>query len=219
MKVCPGCGMRRITIRITGLSRNLGWDDGIKRKFGRSRLQDWAEIWVKMTGLDKPIRDLWLCRWRNFGQQTFRALRWRGVWTILHNIQGEASFRLTAFFRFTCVKGLLHNIQIPNSNHSVMKDIVHHSMWMKGFLYRWSHDSRIKTRQPWVRFVIHQSLATVVVLIVPLTIRLMKTCSTRSKRLDQYLSDYRALKDKQSVLNNCSVRTLFNFLDWRGRTD
>ena len=40
MKVCTGCGMRRITIRITGLSRNLGWDDGIKRKFGRSRLQD-----------------------------------------------------------------------------------------------------------------------------------------------------------------------------------
>ena len=28
-----------------------------------------------------------------------------------------------------------------------------------------------------------------------------------------------ALKDKQSVLNNCSVRTLFNFLDWRGRTN
>ena len=48
------------------------------------------------------------------------------------------------------------------------------------------------------------------------TIRLMKTCSTRSKRLDQYLSDYLASKDKQSVLNNCSVRTLFNFLDWRG---
>ena len=45
MKVCTGCGMRRITIRITGLSRNLGWDDGIKRKFGRSRLQDWAKIW------------------------------------------------------------------------------------------------------------------------------------------------------------------------------
>ena len=41
----------------------------------------------------------------------------------------------------------------------------------------------------------------------------LKTCSTRSKRLDQYLSDYRALKDKQSVLNNCSVRTLFSFLD------
>ena len=51
------------------------------------------------------------------------------------------------------------------------------------------------------------------------TIRLMKTCSTRSKRLDQYLSDYRASKDKESVLNNCSVRTLFNFLDWRGRTN
>ena len=50
-------------------------------------------------------------------------------------------------------------------------------------------------------------------------IRLMKTCSTRSKRLDQYLSDYRASKDKQSVLSNCSVRTLFNFLDWRGRTN
>ena len=50
-------------------------------------------------------------------------------------------------------------------------------------------------------------------------IRLMKTCNTRSKRLDQYLSDYRASKDKQSVLNNCSVRTLFNFLDWRGRTN
>ena len=47
----------------------------------------------------------------------------------------------------------------------------------------------------------------------------MKTCSTRSKRLDQYLSDYRASKDKQNVLNNCSVRTLFNFLDWRGRTN
>ena len=58
MKVCTGCGMRRITIRIMGFSRNLGWDDGNKRKFGRSRLQDWAEIWVKMTGLDKPIRDL-----------------------------------------------------------------------------------------------------------------------------------------------------------------
>ena len=51
------------------------------------------------------------------------------------------------------------------------------------------------------------------------TIRLMKTCSTRSKRLDQYLSDYRASKDKQSVLNNRSVRTLFIFLDWRGRTN
>ena len=174
-------------------AENNHQDYWIERKFG-SRLPDWAEIWVKMT---------------------FRALRWRGVSTILHNIQGEASFRLTAFFRFTCVKGLLHNIQIPNSNHSVMKDIVHHSMWMKGFLYRWSHDSRIKTRQPWVRFVIHQSLATVVVLIVPLTIRLMKTCSTRSKRLDQYLSDYRALKDKQSVLNNRSVRTL----DWRRATN
>ena len=215
MKVCKGCGMRRIlTIRITGSSGNLGWDDGINRKFG-SRLQDWAEIWVKMTGLNKAIGDL-LIMW----VETFWSIDLSGIaLKILHNIQGEASFRLTAFFRFTCVKGLLHNIQIPNSNHSVMKDIVHHSMWMKGFLYRWSHDSRIKTRQPWVRFVIHQSLATVVVLIVPLTIRLMKTCSTRSKRLDQYLSDYRALKDKQSVLNNCSVRTLFNFLDWRGRTD
>ena len=51
------------------------------------------------------------------------------------------------------------------------------------------------------------------------TIRLMKTCSMWSKRLDQYLSDYSASKDKQSVLNNCSVRTLFNFLDWRGRTN
>ena len=70
-----------------------------------------------------------------------------------------------------------------------------------------------------MRFVIHQSLATVVVLIVPLTIRLMKTCSTRSKRLDQCLSDYRASKDKQSVLNNCSVTRLFNFWDWRGRTN
>ena len=47
------------------------------------------------------------------------------------------------------------------------------------------------------------------------TIRLMKTCSTRSKRLDQYLSDYRASKDKQSVLNNRSVRTL----DWRRATN
>ena len=51
------------------------------------------------------------------------------------------------------------------------------------------------------------------------TIRLMKTCSTRSKRLDQYLSDHRASKDKQSVLNNRCLRTLFNFLDWRGRTN
>ena len=54
MKVCTGCGMRRITIRITGLSRNLGWDDGIKRKFGRWdyrierkfgwRLRDWISL-------------------------------------------------------------------------------------------------------------------------------------------------------------------------------
>ena len=35
-------------------------------------------------------------------------------------------------FRFTCVKGLLHNMQIPNSNRSVMKHIVHRSVY-KGF--------------------------------------------------------------------------------------
>ena len=163
MKVCKGCGMRRIlTIRITGSSGNLGWDDGINRKFG-SRLQDWAEIWVKMTGLNKPIGDL-LIMW----VETFWSIDLSGIaLKILHNIQGEASFRLTAFFRFTCVKGLLHNIQIPTSNRSVMKDIVHHSMCTKGFLYRLSDRSRIKTRQPWVRFVIRQSIATVVVLIVP----------------------------------------------------
>ena len=126
-------------------AENNHQDYWIERKFG-SRLPDWAEIWVKMT---------------------FRALRWRGVSTILHNIQGEASFRLTAFFRFTCVKGLLHNMQIQNSNHTVMKHIAHRSMSIKGFLYRLSDRSRIKTRQSWVRFVIHQSLATVVVLIVP----------------------------------------------------
>ena len=163
MKVCKGCGMRRIlTIRITGSSGNLGWDDGINRKFG-SRLQDWAEIWVKMTGLNKAIGDL-LIMW----VETFWSIDLSGIaLKILHNIQGEASFRLTAFFRFTCVKGLLHNMQIQNSNHTVMKHIAHRSMSIKGFLYRLSDRSRIKTRQSWVRFVIHQSLATVVVLIVP----------------------------------------------------
>ena len=55
-------------------AENNHQDYWIERKFG-SRLRDWAEIWVKMT---------------------FRALRWRGLSTILHNIQREASFRLSA---------------------------------------------------------------------------------------------------------------------------
>ena len=81
--------------------------------------------------------------------ETFWSIDLSGIaLKILHNIQGEASFRLTAFFRFTCVKGLLHNIQIPNSNRSVMKDIVHRSMSIEGFLDRLSDRSRIKTRQP-----------------------------------------------------------------------
>ena len=99
---------------------------------------------MKMTGLNKAIGDL-LIMW----VETFWSIDLSGIaLKILHNIQGEASFRLTAFFRFTCVKGLLHNIQIPNSNRCVMKDIVHHSMCTKGFLYRLSDRSRIKIRQP-----------------------------------------------------------------------
>ena len=29
LKICTGCGMAKITLGITGLRENLGWDDGI----------------------------------------------------------------------------------------------------------------------------------------------------------------------------------------------
>ena len=142
---------------MTGLSGNLaGGDYRIERKFGW-RWRDWISLLETFDNVGGEI----LVN-RPFGHCA------EGVYGQFYTIyKAKPRFDLLLFSGSPTWKVCYTTYKFQNSNRSVMKDIVHRSICITGFLHLLSDGSRIKTRQQWVRFVIHQSLATVVVLIVP----------------------------------------------------
>ena len=107
-----------------------------------------------------------------------------------------------------CIKGLLyrlsHDCHFDTDCDWCITNLAH-GRWVVKLTMLW-----IETHRPRARLSIHQSLTTTLVKIVHTVDsvnrhhRLMKTCSARSKRRDQYQSYNRETNNILKPLYNCN---------------